>query len=99
MSGARHTPGPWRVKDQGARIDFLVETDDYDIACIPKGEDDEELLVARADANLIALSPELLDGLREAVDHLELCAGGFPVRRGDTIGRLQALIARAEDFG
>jgi hypothetical protein len=69
---SKHTPGPWNVFGsetvRGSIPQIHVGTEERLTAKIPVfGQESAE-----ANARLIAAAPELLDGLKQAVDHLKL---------------------------
>lgn len=94
MSNAKHTPGPWRV-DEYEQADgatrFSVET--LKGACLADMAVDDDPgfeKIARADAELMAAAPEMLEALELAIRHL--------IHFDNTdfiIGPIQKLIAKA----
>ena len=67
-----HTPGPWVAKQYGKHGEWQIETADRQREIAPKvlGLDGED----EANARLMAISPELLDGLRTYAEHKPACA-------------------------
>jgi hypothetical protein len=75
MASDLHTPGPWIVGDLNAD---LPGYDIYEPGGCRIAEVDAELVGhdrAVADARLIAAAPELLQALRDALDHIAICFG------------------------
>jgi len=81
MSGAKHTPGPWRAEDVGVywtdSISILAP-DDGAVACTTRGgwffDENGEQAPAWPNARLIAAAPELLDALNGLYGLLQLFA-------------------------
>ncbi|HGP4249070.1 TPA: hypothetical protein ACLM19_005256 [Pseudomonas aeruginosa] len=97
MSNHKHTPGPWEIERYSDGLIQIVG----DVRIV---SDDEENVttvveaVARGDeanARLISAAPELLEGLKKALEPLEMYhAYGWPDRDG-VIGQIKSAIAKA----
>lgn len=93
MSSPKHTPGPWEVEGYN-----IYGPNDQRIAELWDGAEEE----AEANARLIALSPELLQTLKEVVPQLEYMASGMTHAPWKTkeaqecLERVLAVIAEAE---
>ena len=87
-----HTPGPWKLVTR-EHVHAIVPKFGHDVTWVPtKGHkehgsiagrerSDDELL---ANAKLIAAAPDLLEALRDVLEHFEwLDAGGEPSRAYD----------------
>jgi hypothetical protein len=98
MSAAKHTPGPWHVKQ------LMSYVDQFEI----RGPRDSGVMVARtiewgsaaegddpseANARLIAAAPELLEALQEMVD--EINSGDEPGHGSPWHDKARAAIAKA----
>lgn len=107
-----HTPGPWELDD--GEIYGKLKNDFYGtgmIVRIPVEYRPNELATSedKANANLIAAAPELLEALLEAVRQLEgapywieqVMGGGSPAITGTlaTCAKARAAIAKAEGRG
>jgi hypothetical protein len=87
---ASHTPGPWGCCDTSYHAhDYRLTKPNGEPLPVnaPYNDHSEQ----RANARLIALAPEMLEALRDALDFLE-DAGEYP----NTSRRIRALIARAK---
>jgi hypothetical protein len=96
MSGAQHTPGPWRLDEttgeitvlRGNRlIPMLVIAPECDGGVMPFDE-------ALANASLAAGAPELLDALQETIDAAQRQLA-FMGKGREPSPRLQAAIDKA----
>jgi hypothetical protein len=67
MGNPKHTPGPWRVE-----YDHIC-TDDLSVRICRTPEPGRRASISQQDANarLIAAAPELLEWLKESVEHAE----------------------------
>lgn len=100
MSDVRHTPGPWRVvEDGGFRGIFNLGTGQKVAAVIGSIREGEHI---EGNARLIAAAPELLEALREIA--IAPCMAellGRPVDPDDACWcpgcRARAAIAKTED--
>lgn len=106
MSNTKHTPGPWHVTDwpgdwsgmDGVSIgiddDFGADGGrNHYLVTVINGDPDE----LKANAHLVAASPELLQAARAALKLLESVA--FVTKEGDTdkpLRLLRAAIAKAQ---
>jgi len=101
VSGAGHTPGPWRVEDETELGGFAVYAE-YNgqfgrktaIIC-SRNRWEHQAAASLANARLIAAAPDLLSALRD----LAVVVSGYPMSGMDAEARLQAAyaaIARAE---
>lgn len=99
---AKHTPGPWRVAENGF-FAMAVETSsginithEAGYGTRISGPEKE------ANARLISAAPELLQALKESVPHLEYMAGGMThapwktKKAQECLERVLAVIAKAE---
>lgn len=72
MKKCKHTPGPWRLHEQGDANQYCLLTNDerWVIAFSQNGElhTPEQI----ANAKLIAAAPDLLDALIKAEEHMSL---------------------------
>lgn len=96
---SKHTPGPWMVTDSGGDVNVMdgcsIGIDDafgqdggrdYCLATVVNGDPDE----LRANAELVAAAPELLDALEEMMEYL-------PCNQlGGVTHRARAAIAKAK---
>lgn len=98
MSGAKHTPGPWKVTKPRCgtdelRLRVVSESTDLDVAdlywCDPTDHDATQLA---ADANLIAAAPDLLAALKSA-----RAAWLSEANQGDGIDEANAPVLAAVD--
>lgn len=75
MSGAEHTPGPWRAVEEvkGILVYGPVDKDGLRrvVAELPCKPSAAQRSVQQADADLIALSPKLLCSLKTLVAQIE----------------------------
>ena len=91
----KHTKGPWMVNDNGVEdgcLDVWVGTEgDFPVVEDINGEDVGQ---TRANANLIAAAPELLEMLKVAVGRCEInnCSG----EEDEFIEMFDSAIARAQ---
>jgi hypothetical protein len=62
-----HTPGPWHINDHTPYQGIFVSTEDYSPVCeiIPQAGIEAGIGRMRADGNLIAAAPTLLQALRD----------------------------------
>ena len=96
-----HTPGPWEVeKIQRGDYRVAISSEESEVACAYHMTDDpiNADLECIANAKLIAAAPELLEGLKNAVQHigcyqLQL---GFDPKTDLTLEIFNAIIAKAE---
>jgi hypothetical protein len=71
-----HTPGPWEVR-HGSGIDFTIRTDDFGMICkgvFPSCDSetmDEHEMTWKANANLIAAAPDLLEACKAIITNWE----------------------------
>ncbi|MBP6479829.1 MAG: hypothetical protein KA310_03185 [Pseudomonadales bacterium] len=98
------TAGPWTVEERDTRVEIYAG--DVNVATItwPEGDDEAEA-TARADADLIAASPDLLAEHVEACDLLNALVGAMPpalqkkwphlVRRSLEMSSKRSAIAKA----
>ena len=87
---SEHTPGPWRVggvEDLRHGRGRQIAADDAKI-CVVYGVRDPDV---KANANLIAAAPEMLEALRSAMQCLDDFVGDGPTYR-----MVEAAIAKAE---
>lgn len=66
-TSAKHTPGPWRISDNGKAIVGRSHSD-----TVVFTSNGERMISSTANANLIAAAPELLDVARECTAWFEL---------------------------
>ena len=73
MSGAKHTPGPWK-RDERSR--WLIVTDSGDQVAVVRGGDNYDPQDQPADdrARLIAAAPELLEACEYVADWIDRMA-------------------------
>jgi hypothetical protein len=67
-----HTPGPWTTRESPehwGRIDVIIHSEDTDVATAWRGGTEAN----RANANLIAAAPDLLEALEEVLGWETLC--------------------------
>lgn len=69
MSGVEHTRGPWRVCVDGCGDTFISGPEGQWIADLAASADEQEQL--KADAHLIAASPELLEAAEKSLALIE----------------------------
>lgn len=64
----KHTPGPWKIYDAGRDDNLFIEADNKGGVCklARKGPDKRDRDLERANANLIAAAPELLEQLHQS---------------------------------
>jgi len=112
MNGAKHTPGPWSIKnDYDERHIVIANIDEsfsdgttaytYDFVCDTYGVDYESRSrdVANANARLIAAAPDLLSSLQRLLLEFDFMVeqGRIPDVRDDVIFcNARAAIAAAE---
>lgn len=75
----KHTPGPWRVADDGS-IGTILSIDGTVVAqaqqCRPRTHDPLHL-ERKANARLIAAAPELLEALKSTMNHIKMLEEGI----------------------
>jgi hypothetical protein len=82
-----HTPGPWTTresKEHWGRVDVIIHSEATDVATAWQGGTKAN----RANANLIAAAPDLLEALEEVLGWETLC----PI---EVYERARAAIAKA----
>ncbi len=73
---AKHTPGPWIVEGTLIAQEPGI-ADSLEVAFLAELGGGMDKHMRKANANLIAAAPELLDALRYAVDNPEFNSGVF----------------------
>lgn len=79
-----HTPGPWKIDEEGFVVSGPDDFDICDISLRKVGTDTEEML---ANARLIAAAPELLSALEKFLKTEDL--SNAAIESGD-VGELEA---------
>ena len=98
----KHTPGPWTFDGVGSHFSVFVrdyqEDDNGDICQVnePQNYPDEE---AKANAQLIAAAPEMLEELEHALSGLRILSGSMPDHKGlkQDIARVEKVIQKATE--
>ena len=103
-----HTPGPWKVEDDGREVVVYAVEGSCRVASIELDNLDDRSHALR-DARLIAAAPELLAALKDAealLNHGDFSNGNMhpdwygpdegSVLAGLLVGRIRAAIAKAE---
>lgn len=91
MSGAAHTPGPWRWSVGNGYNSQVYVFRGEDEICEVFNDCDTEALPDRANAALIAAAPEMLSAL-----HLIGMSAGWQYLSYETRDIIEAVIAKAE---
>jgi len=94
LTTPKHTEGPWKMRPytKAGETEYLIDTGDgWTTAKVNATIPDED----RANAALIAAAPDLLDALREIVDHAEHY-GAAPISADLMFSRARAAISKAE---
>jgi len=68
---SNHTPGPWRVYENDIGIGVTPVSTSPDVADLSGLDGGRPIEVTRANARLMAASPEMLAALKLAIPHLE----------------------------
>jgi hypothetical protein len=101
VSAAKHTPGPWHVRDGYGLLKAEVGTADRAVAAVwtkemPRGKEDQKEPTAwpegEANACLISAAPDLLDACEEALGCLNGAEVALP---GYVVAALERAIAKA----
>ena len=78
----QHTPGPWVIRKNDAYEEYWVQLEHYTVG-------PASIVFSKADADLIAAAPELLEALEDAAASLE-DSGKY-----EAAGMARAAIAKA----
>jgi hypothetical protein len=90
MSKAKHTPGPWKVTAGYVANDTEVIVNYWKPAETMFTVTERDVAESRANANLIAAAPDLLDACLIALHQIEQFGGEYPA-----IEKISNAIAKA----
>ena len=100
MTQFKHTPGDWKILDEGKEGEVAIFVGEIDEQGQLKGDESRWIATTHnglADGYLIIAAPELLAAAKQALYGLKLRAGREPDHKGlkQDIEALEAAIAKA----
>ena len=97
---SRYTPGPWQVKEEKGT--YGVFSGDDSLLAITLPDDIKDKNALKANANLMATAPRLLEVIKEIKEHLDnnmiVTGDGYKLNDRDLRESITDAILRAEGY-